>query len=169
MLSEAGELSGHGPPLKGLGFTMPSGAREMVPNRLHIWGHAQNYLCPICRTWLLPQFLYHTGASEYDKVYHQAGTSLSSQNPGLGRRRLPQALRPKARPLCGHPSASRSSVLLHPSPLLPSTASERICFLVRACNIPSTLASNLTMDSQAQGSSSVVERRERGDTPAEQW
>lgn len=48
-----------------------------------------------------------------------------------------------------------------PAPLPgPSHLWEGICFLVRACSSPSTLAWNVTRDSQAHGSSSAGDREE---------
>lgn len=122
MLSEAGKLLGQGRPLsKGWGSPCHQ-APEKLSHKLHIGGGAcpELYLCSISRPWLLPQFLCHIGASEFDKAHHQAGASPSSQNPGLSRRRrLPQAFNPLSQPSLW---SSLCILALYAPPALPTPA-----------------------------------------------
>lgn len=89
--------------------------------------------------------VYPPGASAPERVCAKAGASLTKSSAGSGQR--------GACPT--NPTGPGSP----PAPP-PSSLWERICFLVRACSSPSTLAWNLTMDSQAQGSSSARDKKQ---------
>lgn len=97
--------------------------------------------------------VYPLGVSAFARISTKAGASLRGQNPSHVSRR-------QARRCLPHPHHTWLP-LLSPQPSLdPQWSLGRICFLVRACSSPSTSVWNFTMDSQAHGSSSGVDRKQ---------
>lgn len=100
--------------------------------------------------------VYPLGASAFDRTSTKAGTSPSGESPACLQQ---EEESPPASSHAGGVAPSPRPRRTLPRPLALGGLWERICFLVRACSIPSTLVWNCTMDSQAHGSSSGVGRK----------